>query len=278
MKPFSLILLFVILLTACSNPVSIPGWKLTWSDEFDGPAGSSPDPEKWQFNLGGNGWGNKEWEYYTDKPENASLDGNGSLVITARELDDPKSSDLQCWYWPCRFTSARMLTQDHFDFTYGRVEARIKLPYGQGIWPAFWMLGNDIATAGWPKCGELDIMENIGREPSILHGTIHGPGYSGANGISSSITLPDGAVFSDDFHVFAVEWEAEEIRWYLDGEQYAAVAKGEQFTEDKPWVFDHPFFIILNLAVGGGWPGYPDETTTFPQMMVVDYVRVYQRP
>src|SRR4030042_2526271 len=110
MKPFSLILLFVILLTACSNPVSIPGWKLTWSDEVDGPAGSSPDPEKWQFNLGGNGWGNKEWEYYTDKPENASLDGNGSLVITARGLGDPKSSDLQCWYWPCRFTCARMVT------------------------------------------------------------------------------------------------------------------------------------------------------------------------
>jgi beta-glucanase (GH16 family) len=253
-------------------------WKLIWSDEFDGPAGSSPDPSKWQFNLGGNGWGNKEWEYYTDKPENASLDGDGSLVITAIELEDPKSTDLTCWYWPCRFTSARMLTQETFEFTYGRIEARIKVPYGQGIWPAFWMLGNDITTSGWPKSGEIDIMENIGREPSILHGTLHGPGYSGGNGITSSITLPEGQVFSDDFHIFALEWEADEIRWYLDGEQYASVAKDERFTDQKPWVYDHPFFIILNLAVGGAWPGYPDETTTFPQTMTVDYVRVYQPP
>jgi len=279
MKKLTLFLLFIsLIMSACTDSMTASNWKLIWSDEFDGPAGSSPDPEKWQFNIGGNGWGNKEWEYYTDKSENGSLDGNGSLVITAREIEDPKSSDLTCWYWPCRFTSARMLTQDRFDFTYGRVEARIRVPYGQGIWPAFWMLGNDIATAGWPKCGELDIMENIGREPSILHGTIHGPGYSGANGISSSITLPEGQALKDDFHVFAVEWEVDEIRWYLNGEQYAAVANDEQFTDEKPWVFDHPFFIILNMAVGGGWPGYPDETTTFPQMMVVDYVRVYQRP
>jgi beta-glucanase (GH16 family) len=171
-----------------------------------------------------------------------------------------------------------MLTQETFEFTYGRIEARIKVPYGQGIWPAFWMLGNDITTSGWPKSGEIDIMENIGREPSILHGTLHGPGYSGGNGITSSITLPEGQVFSDDFHIFALEWEADEIRWYLDGEQYASVAKDERFTDQKPWVYDHPFFIILNLAVGGAWPGYPDETTTFPQTMTVDYVRVYQLP
>lgn len=271
------VLLIVLFSSACSNPIAKSGWKLIWSDEFDGPAGSSPDPEKWQFNIGGNGWGNKEWEYYTDKPENASLDGDGSLVITALELDDPKSSDLTCWYWPCRFTSARMLTQDRFEFTYGRVEARLKVPYGQGIWPAFWMLGNDIATAGWPKCGEIDIMEHIGREPSNVYGTLHGPGYSGADGISASFSLPDGAALNDDFHVFAVEWEAEEFRWYVDEQLYATVTK-DQFSEAKPWVYDHPFFIILNVAVGGGWPGYPDETSIFPQMMVIDYVRVYQRP
>ncbi len=263
--------------TSSPAPAELPGgWKLIWNDEFDAPAGSPPDPAKWTFDLGGEGWGNQEWEYYTDQPENAATDGAGSLVIHASEVAEDDTRSLNCWYGPCKYTSARILTRERFDFTYGRVEARLKLPYGNGIWPAFWMLGNDIAAAGWPNCGEIDIMENIGREPDKVYGTVHGPGYSGANGISHSYALPTGQTFKDDFHVFALEWEEAEIRWYMDDEPYGVLPK-ERFSESRPWVFDHPFFLILNVAVGGAWPGYPDETSTFPQQMLVDYVRVYQK-
>lgn len=260
-----------------SAPTELPGgWKLIWNDEFDVPAGSQPDPAKWIFDLGGEGWGNQEWQYYTDQPENAATDGAGSLVIRAIEVAEGAPRSLNCWYGPCKYTSARILTRERFDFTYGRVEARLKPPYGTGIWPAFWMLGNDIAAVGWPNCGEIDVMENIGREPDKVYGTVHGPGYSGANGISHSYALPAGQTFKDDFHVFALEWDEAEIRWYMDDEPYGVLPK-ERFSELRPWVFDHPFFLILNVAVGGAWPGYPDETSTFPQQMLVDYVRVYQK-
>lgn len=252
-------------------------WRLVWNDEFDGPPGSKPNAQKWTYNLGGGGWGNQEWEYYTDRPENVALDGNGSLVITALQIADPAASGLNCWYGPCRYTSGRILTQDRFEVTYGRVEARLRLPYGQGLWPAFWMLGIDIPTNGWPQCGEIDIMENIGKEPGIIHGSVHGPGYSGAEGISFPYSLnAEKQAFKDDFYIFAIEWEPAGLRWYVDGNLYATLKK-EQFSESKPWVFDHPYFILLNVAVGGGWPGYPDETTVFPQTMLIDYVRVYQR-
>ena len=258
-------------------PTELPGgWKLIWNDEFDAPAGSQPDPAKWMFDLGGVGWGNQEWQYYTDQPENAATDGAGSLVIRAIDVAKGDLRSLNCWYGPCKYTSARILTRERFNFTYGRVESRLKLPYGNGIWPAFWMLGSDIAAAGWPNCGEIDIMENIGREPDKVYGTVHGPGYSGVNGISNSYALPAGQTFQDDFHVFALEWDKAEIRWYMDDEPYGVLPK-ERFSESCPWVFDHPFFLILNVAVGGAWPGYPDETSTFPQQMLVDYVRVYQK-
>jgi beta-glucanase (GH16 family) len=252
---------------------ALPGWNLVWHDEFDGKAGTQPDAEKWGYDLGGQGWGNKEHEYYTDELENAAMDGNGALVITAIKLDESTKSGLKCWYGPCFYTSARILTKEKFEFTYGRVEARLKIPYGQGIWPAFWMLGNDIDTVSWPNCGEIDIMEHIGREPDIIHGTVHGPGYAGANGFGGPYVLKEGK-FSDNFHVFAVEWEPQEIRWYIDGQQYFSVTPDQVNGE---WVFDHPFFLILNLAVGGQWPGYPDATTVFPQTLQVDYVRVYQK-
>jgi beta-glucanase (GH16 family) len=170
------------------------------------------------------------------------------------------------------YTSARLKTQGLQQWAYGRIEARIKVPYGQGIWPAFWTLGSDIEQVGWPNSGELDIMEHIGREPATVYGTVHGPGYSGANGVGGNYTLSSGSL-SDNFHVFAVEWTTDEIRWYIDNTQYASVT-----PDDVPgeWVFDHPFFIILNVAVGGDWPGVPDGTTVFPQFMYVDYVRVYQ--
>jgi beta-glucanase (GH16 family) len=248
-------------------------WTLTWSDEFDGPAGASFDRTRWVADTGGGGWGNQEREFYTTRPENVALDGDGHLVITARA--EPAGSSLACWYGACRYTSARLKTQGRFDQTYGRFEARIRIPRGQGLWPAFWMLGRDIDTVGWPRCGEIDVMENIGREPRTVHGTIHGPGYSGSGGIGGPYELASTA-FADDFHVFAVEWEPGVIRWLVDDKEYRRTTSSD-IPSGTTWVYDHPFFLLLNVAVGGGWPGDPDATTTFPQQMVVDYVRVYRR-
>ena len=234
-----------------------PGaYTLVWSDEFNGP---EINRENWKYNKGGGGWGNVELEYYTDRSENARIK-NGMLVIEARKEDYEKYS----------YTSARMLTQGLQGWTFGRIEARIKVPFGQGIWPAFWMLGTG---GGWPYGGEIDIMEIIGKEPYTLYNTIHGPGYSGANGVGSHKIFP--YQFSDAFHVFAVEWEPDVIRWYMDGELTNTVTANQV---PGNWVFnEHEFFIILNVAVGGHWPGNPDDTTQFPQQMLVDYVRVYQR-
>lgn len=254
---------------------ALPGWQLIWNDEFDGPAGTLPDPGKWNQETGGEGWGNAEWQYYTGQPENAALTGDGALAITVRAATPEQAQTLRCWYGPCRYTSARLLTRDRFTFTYGRAEARIKVPYGQGIWPAFWALGANIGSVGWPESGEIDIMENIGREPTTAHGTVHGPGYSGASGISGAVELPDGTAFADDFHVFAVEWEPGEIRWYLDGNEFFQLTEAD-LPPGGRWVFDQPFFLLLNVAAGGYWPGYPGETTVFPQTMLIDYVRVYQ--
>ncbi|MCB8983959.1 MAG: glycoside hydrolase family 16 protein [Ardenticatenaceae bacterium] len=237
------------------------GWTLTWQDEFDGPA---IDEAKWTHEIGGHGWGNAEDEFYTAEPDNSFIE-NGRLVIQA--LEQRKQGK--------PYTSARLITKDKFAQAYGRFEARIQIPRGQGIWPAFWLLGEDISTAGWPDSGEIDIMENIGREPGIVHGTVHGPGYSGANGVGASYSLPDNAPFADDFHVYAIEWEPEAIRWYVDDVLYNTITPDDVAGE---WVYNHPFFILLNLAVGGNWPGYPDETTEFPQRLTVDYVRVYARP
>ena len=166
------------------------------------------------------------------------------------------------------------MTRDKVEFTYGRVEARIQIPYGQGLWPAFWMLGANLDRKGWPFNGEIDIMENVGFEPTLIHGTVHGPGYSGGDGIGGPRRLAGGERYADDFHIFAIEWDPEEIRWFMDGDEYFRLTPAAVPGE---WVFDHDFFLLLNVAVGGEWPGYPDETTTFPQQMRVDYVRVYQR-
>ena len=235
-------------------------WKMAWGDDFDGASGSAVDASKWAYDSGPN-WSNGELQDYTSGSTNASLDGNGNLVIEARkEACEGR-----------QYTSARLKTEGKKTFTYGRIEGRMKLPYGQGMWPAFWMLGGN----SWPANGEIDIMENLGREPSIAHGTMHGPGYSGANGPTASFTLPGGAKFADDFHVFAIEWETNTIRWYVDGNLYSTRTPAD--TKGNTWVFDHPFFIILNLAVGGDWPGAPDATTVFPQKMLIDYIRVCQK-
>lgn len=241
----------------------------TWSDEFDGAAGSAPNGSKWTLETGGSGNGNHELQYYTNSTRNASLDGSGHLVITAQRNTD---QGLQCWYGTCQYTSARLNTARTFTQAYGRYEARIKIPRGQGIWPAFWMLGDNLGSAGWPNSGELDIMENIGKEPGSVHGTIHGPGYSGAEGIGAAYTLPNGRAFADDYHTFAVDWSPNAITWSVDGQNYQTRTPAD-LGGDR-WVFDHPFFIILNLAVGGDWPGSPDGSSTYPQTMTVDYVRV----
>jgi beta-glucanase (GH16 family) len=247
-----------------------PGWKLVWSDEFNGPDTSPVDTTKWVSESGGNGWGNQELEYYTTRPENAFQQG-GNLVIKVLQEKYTGADGVARDY-----TSARLKTLGKFSQKYGRFEARIKIPQGQGIWPAFWMLGDNIGKIGWPKCGEIDIMENIGKEPATVHGTIHGPGYSGDKGISAPYSLPPDQHFADDFHLYAVEWEPKAIRFYVDDHLYATRTPADLPSGTK-WVYNHPFFLLLNVAVGGGWPGNPDATTVFPQTMLVDYVRVYKR-
>ena len=238
----------------------------TFADEFDGPAGTPPDPKRWTYDLGGDGWGNNQLEYNTNRVENVALDGKGCLAITARRET----------YKGNAYTSARIKTEGLFTTQFGRVEARIKLPPGQGIWPAFWMLGDNAAQAGWPGCGEIDIMEYRGQFPRDALGTIHGPGYSGAGGISKTLTLGEGG-FDKDFHLFTVDWEPGKIVFSIDGMPYHTLTS-EAVTPLGPWVFDdHPFFIILNVAVGGGFVGNPDATTPFPATMLVDYVRVFER-
>ncbi|HTI71145.1 MAG TPA: glycoside hydrolase family 16 protein [Candidatus Limnocylindria bacterium] len=247
-----------------------PGWQLVWADEFDGPDKSAPNPAKWKQEQGGNGWGNKELETYTTRPENVRVEG-GQLVIEARQENyTGKDGKMR------PYTSARLKTHQLASWAYGRIEARIQIPRGQGIWPAFWMMGENIDTAGWPGGGEIDIMENIGKEPGTVHGTIHGPGYSGAGGIGHPYKLPDGKALADDYHLYAVEWVTNAITWLVDDHAYATI-KASDLPAGKKWVYDHPHFILLNLAVGGYWPGNPDATTQFPQKMKVDYVRVWQR-
>lgn len=263
-----LLVLFALMMTACASaepvasPVPVSEWVLVWQDEFDG---SEIDRTKWIFDIGGHGWGNNEWQFYTDRPENARIE-NRMLVIEARQERFIRRN----------YTSARLKTQGLYAWTYGRIEARMKLPSARGLWPAFWMLGTSVEEVDWPACGEIDIMEYIGpKAPGEVYGTIHGPGYAGGGaGLSGSLTLPESTL-TQDFHIYAIEWEPDEIRWYFDDQEYFRVRR-----QDVPgeWVFDQPFFIILNLAVGGNWPGYPDESTPFPQFLYVDYVRIYQRP
>ncbi len=244
---------------------------VTFSDDFEGPAGSAPDSSKWRHEIGNgpDGWGNWERQYYTGGTDNVALDGDGHLVITARQ-ENP--GGYQCWYGNCDYTSAKLTTAQTFTQAYGHFEARMKLPRGQGIWPAFWMLGEDFDRVGWPDSGEIDIMENVGHEPGTVHGTLHGPGYSGGGGIGGAYTLPGGQHFADDFHTFAVDWSPGRIAWSVDGTVYQVRTPADVGGND--WVFEHPFYMIMNVAVGGEWPGDPDGSTSFPQRLVIDYVHV----
>lgn len=266
--PAAIYSLLLIALSGCETEniqkIESRNWELVWSDEFNGAAGESPDTTKWKFDVGTgqNGWGNSELEYYTNRTTNVSMDGSGNLAITAkREM-----------YSGSAFTSARIKTSGLFEQSYGRFEARIKTPWGPGIWPAFWILGANVDSMGWPQCGEIDIMELRGQKPNIINGSLHGPGYSGAAAITKVFGFENDR-FDVDYHLFAVEWGKDYIDYYVDNILY------QEITPDKVsgnWVFDHPFFIILNVAVGGNYLGFPTSQTPFPQTMLVDYVKVYK--
>ncbi|MFC8350056.1 discoidin domain-containing protein [Streptomyces sp. NPDC057280] len=257
------------------DPANPP--RLVWSDEFDGAQGSKPDASKWRADPGTGQ--NNELEYYTDH-RNASLDGNGHLVMEARKEATAGSScprDPLSGSTTCQYTSARMNTGATFQFTYGRVEARIKVPKGNGLWPAFWMMGADFLTGRpWPYNGEIDIVEVLGKDVKTAYSTVHAPAYNGGGGIGSPYRLPGDADFSDDFHTWTADWNSRGITYSLDGRVVFSLDKEQVEQTRGPWVFDHPNYMILNLAVGGDWPGPTDAGTPFPAKMLVDYVRVFQ--
>lgn len=235
--------------------------ELVMSDEFD--TEGAPDSSIWKFDIGtgDNGWGNQELQYYTNRTENVKVD-NGYLLITAKKEDFEGSN----------YTSGRLITKGLFEQKYGRFEARIRMPYGKGLWPAFWLLGSNIDNVGWPQCGEIDIMEYLGDAPTVAFGSVHGPGYSAGEAESKKYTLTNDR-FDTGFHIFGIEWGPNYINYYVDGDLYNQITPEDVNGE---WVFDQPFYIIMNLAVGGNFPGSPNAETVFPQTMVVDYVRVYQ--
>jgi len=241
-------------------------WVLTWSDEFNAEAGTKPDPTYWSYDLGGGGWGVGQLQTYTNSAANAATDGMGNLAIVA--IKDAQGN----------FTSARIKTQGKFQQAYGRFEIRAKVVTGNGMWPAFWMLGDNFDTAGWPQCGEIDIMEVRGTRPYTNGGSLHGPGYSGQHPLSGSFSLPEGGpTLSDDFHTYAIEWAPDVVHFFVDENLFETHTPADIPAGAGPWVYDHPFFILINVAVGGTYPGPPDGTV-FPQTMLVDYVRVYEAP
>lgn len=244
-----------------------PGWSLIWSDEFEGAAGTAVDSAVWRPEIGGSS-ANQELQYYTGGTKNAALDGESNLAIKVHRPDERiRKANFNNY----EYTSARLITKGQLAFTYGLVEARIKLPEGRGMWPAFWLLGQNIDDVGWPQCGEIDVMENFGKDKTVVHGTVHGPGYSGFGGVTAAHHVTSS--LADDFHLYAVRWEPNRIRWYFDNTLYSTVTPLD--LGGKPWVFDHDFYLLFNVAVGGEFSERPDRSVTFPQTMLVDYVRVY---
>ncbi|MFG2045036.1 ricin-type beta-trefoil lectin domain protein [Dactylosporangium sp. NPDC048998] len=235
---------------------------VVWNEDFNGASGQGVDTSKWNFDTGGGGFGNQELEYYNSGTSNVYQDGQGHLVIEARR----ESGGRSCWYGTCQWTSGRIQTAGKFTQLYGHIEARIQVPKGNGLWPAFWMLGG----SNWPSDGEIDIMENVGRDANTVYGTIHGPGYSGGNAVGGTRNI--GQPLGNAYHVFAVDWSPNLIIWTIDGSEYFRATPAS--TRGNPWVYDHPFFIILNLAVGGNFPGSPDGSTPSVNRMLVDYVHV----
>lgn len=251
-------------------------WTLVWSDEFDGDSGAYVDTTRWTADtadgchMGICGWGNQEKQFYTASTENIALNGRGQLAITARIAAPGRS----CYYGPCRYTSGKITTRGRFHAHPGRVEARIRLPTGQGLWPAFWMLGAGWPATPWPRCGEIDIMEHKGSQPTITSSALHGPGYSGATPLAHA-TVRAAGPYWQDFHTFAVEWDASRVRFFVDGEMHYQVSRAE-VERHGDWVFDQPFFAILNLAVGGHFDGDPQSDAVLPAVLLVDYVRAFR--
>ncbi len=247
------------------------GWVEVWRDDFDGAAQSPPDPAKWNVDVRPSGQ-NKELDYDTDERANSFLDGNGNLVLQALQEHYVDAQGVKSTQ---PYTSARLNTRGKLEQTYGRFEARIKLPAGgQGVWPAFWLLGNDIDATGWPGCGEVDILEWRGSDPSSIVSSLHGPRYAGGNSYHNHYDVSGS--YGDDFHVFTFEWTADGARWLVDGNPFYVKTAEAIGAQGHDWVFDHPFFIILNLAIGGIFDGLPTASTAFPQQMLVDYVSVSQ--
>jgi beta-glucanase (GH16 family) len=272
-------LLLVPFLAACSaagsrggGPASTlpidwqPGhWSIVWQDEFEGPQGQAPDPTKWKHQVGGDGWGNEELQYYTDRPENVALDGAGNLLITARKEA----------FMGNAYTSGRLTTQGLFSQAYGRFEARMRLATGAGMWPAFWIMGDNIADLGWPRAGEVDIMEQKGFDVREIWGSVHGPSPGGVDVPSTYAgTLADDV--NATFHTYALEWDPAKLVFLIDDQPYAEVAP-DRIPNYAVWVWDHPFFIIVNLAVGGLFGGDPNDSTPMPQAIAIDFVRVSAR-
>jgi beta-glucanase (GH16 family) len=237
--------------------------RLVWSDEFDGPAGTTPDPSRWAFDIGGDGWGNRQLEYYSDT--NAVTDGAGNLRITSNALDVTTAPS--CWYGACHFMSSRLTTAGLAAWQYGRFEMRASFPAGEATWPAFWMLGADFREVGWPASGEIDVVEHVGRDGGMVRGTAHGPGYSGGGGVTGSVDVGN----TTDFHVYAVEWGPQSIVWFADGVEYHRLDNDGA----RPWVFDHEFYLVIDLAVGGLLGGEPGPADFQPMTYAIDYVRVY---
>ena len=264
----------LLALPALLGPGDAPAhavWELVWSDEFSRPAGTPPDPQFWTPEVGNRdtgGWGNRELQFYTRSVQNARQDGEGHLLIRALRNAAP----LPCWNGPrCAYTSARLTTRGKASFVYGKVEARLRVPPGRGLWPAFWSMGRDVDA--WPANGEIDIMEWVGHTPNTVHATLHGPGYTGPRALGTEKTLDVNV--ADDFHVYTLVKRRTEILWLLDGQVYHRVTPEDRPTGTR-WVFDQPFHLLLNLAVGGEWPGPPSEGTVFPAELKVDYVRVWR--
>ena len=251
-------------------------WTQIWSDEFDGLAGGPVDPAKWTNDVGDGcdqricGWGNNEKEYYSTDAENISTNGQGQLVIVGKVAP----AGLTCYYGPCQYTSAKITTRGRLIVQpAGKLEARIKLPSGQGLWPAFWMLGSTCPQEPWPSCGEIDIMENKGSQAATTSSALHGPGYSGQTPFAHAQTFGNSAV--TDFHTYGVEWDTNSVTWLVDGVAHYQVARGE-LQQYGPSVLGKSFIVILNLAIGGRFDGDPLSDSIFPATMIVDYVRVFR--
>ena len=267
-----------------TNSMTTTDWILRWADEFNEPAGTPPNPNNWKHEIGDgllnglNGWGNDEYQYYTDDPVNASTNGTGSLVLRMNEVDTA-TTDLVCHYGPCRYTSARLISADLAEFQYGKIEARVKLPPTDkdGIWPAFWMLGTKIDEGTvWPDAGEIDIMEYVSKLPNEIFGTLHGPEYAGGDSYSGKLTnIPN---LLDDYHTYGIEWREDYVAFFFDGQKYHETRPTDAFLSGKEWVYNQPFFLLLNVAIGGNFGGTIEDGMTFPQDTLVDWVRVWQAP